>query len=120
MKHQSNKLWEYLHEETNSPKSPIEYPSSQNSSANNTPGNSDSTGQSLGPPLINKLHENQKVVVNHSRTNSHHCGTNSHHSIRPISYHSRTSSHHCGNNSSLKDQVSVLLQRRKMLLFHIV
>ncbi|XP_027906025.1 U-box domain-containing protein 35-like [Vigna unguiculata] len=63
VKHQSNKLWEYLHEETNSPKSPIEYPSSQNSSANNTPGNSDSTGQTLGPPLINKLHENQKVVV---------------------------------------------------------
>ncbi|WVZ23507.1 hypothetical protein V8G54_002051 [Vigna mungo] len=112
VKHQSNnKLWDYLHEETNSPKGPIEYPPSQNSSANNTPGNSDSTGQSLGPSLTNRLNENQKIVLN-----AHHSRTNSHHSIRNISHHSRTNSHHYGNNSSIKDQVNFDMQMRKLKL----
>ncbi|ESW07492.1 hypothetical protein PHAVU_010G134200 [Phaseolus vulgaris] len=67
IKHQSNKLWEYLNEindatltvqyksneSINSPKGPIDYPPSQASSVNNSPGNSDSTGKSLGLPLTN-------------------------------------------------------------------
>ncbi|RDX86824.1 U-box domain-containing protein 35, partial [Mucuna pruriens] len=52
-------------EDTNSPRGPAEYSSSsQDSSARSSPANSDSTGQLLGPPLIDKLHGNHEVVVN--------------------------------------------------------
>ncbi|XP_027337326.1 U-box domain-containing protein 35-like [Abrus precatorius] len=52
------------HEDTNSPRCPAEYsPSSQNSSNRNSPANSDSSGQLLGPHLNDKLHGNHEVVV---------------------------------------------------------
>lgn len=51
-----------LIEDTNSPRGPAEYNLSQNSSARSSPGNSDSTGQHLGPSLLDKSHGNHEVV----------------------------------------------------------
>lgn len=67
---ESSKLWESLREikdfmlieDTNSPRGPAEYNLSQNSSARSSPGNSDSTGQHLGPSLLDKSHGNHEVV----------------------------------------------------------
>ncbi|KAK7389646.1 hypothetical protein VNO78_24863 [Psophocarpus tetragonolobus] len=55
-------------EDTNSPRDPTEYLSSQNSSTRTSPGNSDSTGEHLSPCLLDKSHGTHEVVVNSDKS----------------------------------------------------